>query len=127
MSKLFQRRGVTALANDTVVDVGLTMLAMALTLGYMYALYLLVWLLIALAVVMRFGGIVLIFLLFAGVFGYLACGLVIATTLEVVRSGFKTVFVCFVQVTCCLQCFAEEGGGVLCLSWPMFCFCFSWF
>lgn len=83
-----------------MVDVGLTMLTMAVTLGYMYALYLLVCLLLLFSAVLVpvGGGVILLFFLLAGVFGYMACGLVIGTTLEVVRSGFKAVFVCFVQV-----------------------------
>lgn len=40
-----------------------------------------------------------VFVLIFVAFGFVVCLIAISTTLEVVRSGFKAVFVCFVQAS----------------------------
>ena len=99
VSQLFLSRGVTTIANDTVVDFGLTLFALAATLVYMMSAYLVY---LASSYASRLaswetGGLVAV--MYPAAFGFLACVIVISTTLEVVRSSFKAVFVCFVQVS----------------------------
>lgn len=98
--ELFQKRGVTALANDFIVDVGLSLLAVSSAIIYVFislALF-------AVALDINGGELggadTVTFWGFIGplIFGAVACVLLVSTVLEVVRSGFKAVFVCFVQV-----------------------------
>ncbi|CAB1097817.1 unnamed protein product [Ectocarpus sp. CCAP 1310/34] len=97
--EMFQRRAVTTLANDIVVEVGLRLLALSATVVY-----------VLLTGVMMFGAFMRVdgdssmvdsveFWSIVGpqIFGVVALAFLVSTVLEVVRSGFKAVFVCFVQ------------------------------
>lgn len=96
--ELFKRRALTTIANDVVVDFGLSLLAFSASFIYM---------LVAMAVFMAsinpddghsVDAVELVSSLGCLLFGWVACLLFVKTSLEVFRSGFKTVFVCFVQV-----------------------------
>lgn len=111
--EMFQRRAVTTLANDIVVEVGLRLLAVSAT-----VVYVLVTGVMMFGAFMRVGGAdffeddgtngdhkepkvdTIEFWSVVGpqIFGVVALVFLISTVLEVVRSGFKAVFVCFVQV-----------------------------
>lgn len=106
VGELFRQRGMTAIANDTVVDIGLTMLAIATSVVYMataIAANMAVMLAYSALPELAEGGGAYsqFFLTFLAsvLYGFVACVIIISTMLEVVRSGFKAVFVCFVQVT----------------------------
>lgn len=95
--ELFKRRALTTIANDVVVDFGLSLLAFSASFIYM---------LVAMAVFMAsinpddghsVDAVELVSSLGCLLFGWVACLLFVKTSLEVFRSGFKTVFVCFVQ------------------------------
>ncbi|CAN0166641.1 unnamed protein product, partial [Ectocarpus fasciculatus] len=94
VSELFRRRGVTTIANDIVVDVGLTAICVGLTVCFLAFAYLVI---MANGVV--FGGTFLVGFVAYGtfLFGSFMVAFVVATTVEVLRSSFKAVFVCFVQ------------------------------
>lgn len=89
---------MTTIANDVVVDFGLGLLAFSASFIYM---------LVAMTVFMAsinpsdgkdVDAVELLSSLGCLIFGWVACLLFVKTSLEVFRSGFKTVFVCFVQV-----------------------------
>lgn len=93
--ELFQKRGVTVLANDTILSVGLSMLGVFATLIY--------------AIVMLLVGSLLAHssadktVVWPAVFGSFMVGLyvyiiVVFTVIRVVHTSFKAVFICFVQV-----------------------------
>lgn len=107
--ELFQKRGVTALANDVIVDMGLSLVAISAAILYCV----IASTLFVIAFEINIGGLyddmngsnfggadsVRFWGLFGPlIFGSLACVLLISTMLEVLRSGFKAIFVCFVQV-----------------------------
>lgn len=96
VSELFRRRGVTTIANDIVVDVGLTAVCAGLTVCFLCLAYLVI------AVTERaLGGTFLVGVYVIFLFSPFLVAFVVATTVEVLRSSFKAVFVCFVQVQCC--------------------------
>eukprot|EP00752_Nemacystus_decipiens_P002056 g1968.t1 len=120
VKEMFQRRAVTTLANDIVVEVGLTLLALSATLAY-----------VLLTGMIMFGGIMKVFsdaeesgkdademmdsfefwtVIGPQIFGVVALVFLVSTVLEVVRSGFKAVFVCFVQDP---EMLAEKHGHEL--------------
>ncbi|CAM9101232.1 unnamed protein product [Scytosiphon promiscuus] len=110
--EMFQRRAVTTLANDIVVEVGLRLLALSAT-----VVYVLVTGVMMFGAFMRVGGAAAFddggssadgkgtkvdtieFWSVVGpqIFGVVALVFLVKTVLEVVRSGYKAVFVCFVQ------------------------------
>lgn len=106
---MFERRTVTTLANDVVVGVGLSLLAVSAVI-----VYVLVTATMMFGAFMKVGGDSLFndeqdasevvdsveFWSVVGpqIFGVVALVFLISTVLEVVRSGVKAVFVCFVQV-----------------------------
>jgi len=92
--ELFKRRGITTIANDTVLDIGLTALVLGTTVAYLGAAYLL--LLLAGSVLGGLGGILVVAVL---VLSWFVVNAIMATTIQVLRSSFRAVFVCFVQVT----------------------------
>lgn len=92
--ELFKRRGVTTIANDTVLDIGLTALVLGATAAYLAAAYLL--LLLVGSVLGGLGGVLVVAVL---VLSWFVVNVIMATTIQVLRSSFRAVFVCFVQVT----------------------------
>lgn len=89
---------MTTIANDAVVDIGLAGVVLGATMLYLFAVFLV---LTAVSDVLH-GNTSL-----SGIFGtfvwvvsgsYVLVAIVVATTLEALRSGVKAVFVCFVQV-----------------------------
>lgn len=86
---------MTTIANDTVVDVGLSALVFGSALCYLGAAYL---------VLVLIGGVLGVKgwplgTAFAVFFcSYFFVTIIAATTVEVLRSSYKAVFVCFVQV-----------------------------
>lgn len=108
---MFERRTVTTLANDAIVGIGLTLLAVAAL-----AVYGLMTGVMMFGAFMKIGADSMLdssdadssdvvdtveFWSVVGpqIFGVVALVFLISTVLEVVRSGVKAVFVCFVQVT----------------------------
>ncbi|CAM9494927.1 unnamed protein product [Ectocarpus sp. 4 AP-2014] len=92
VSELFRRRGVTTIANDIVVDVGLTAVCAGLTVCFLCLAYLVI------TVTHRvLGGTFLVGVYVIFLFSPFLVAFVVATTVEVLRSSFKAVFVCFVQ------------------------------
>ncbi len=98
--ELFKRRGVTTIANDTVLDIGLTTLVLGATAAYLAAAYLV--LLLAGSVLGGLGGTLVFAVL---VLSWVVVNVIMATTIQVLRSSFRAVFVCFVQV----------GGSIACM------------
>ncbi|CAM9256058.1 unnamed protein product, partial [Hapterophycus canaliculatus] len=97
VSELFRKRGMITIANDAVVDIGLAGVVLGATLLYSIAAF---FVLIAISDTL-YGNAYL-----SPVFGtairdvccsYVLVAVVVATALEVLRSGVKAVFVCFVQ------------------------------
>lgn len=107
MGELFKRHAVTTLANDVVVDFGLALLAISATVIYEVCSVASVVGFLVLKAQGNNGGndshafadtMELWFIVGYQVFGLATCLLLVFTFLEVVKSGYKAVFVCFVQV-----------------------------
>lgn len=96
VGELFQKRGVTTLANDTAVHIALSMLGVFAALIYVVVAFCLALLLTVSSVVETKAWWGVSGPLVISIFVYVA---VMVTVLEVVRSSFKAVFVCFVQVS----------------------------
>ncbi|CAM9934983.1 unnamed protein product [Scytosiphon promiscuus] len=96
VSGLVRRRGVTAIASDTVVDVGLAGLALAAT-----ALFMILFFLMLNSVLDPPFGMGGLSELFGKNVGFLSMSYIVAvalaTILEIPRAGFKAVLVCFLQ------------------------------
>lgn len=107
MRELFDKRGVIPLANDIVVEFGLGLLGISMTLVYAAMSMALLFTFShfeedgALSEADEAKSHPLEFWSLVGpqVFGAVTCMLLLSTVLEVVLSGFKAVFVCFVQVS----------------------------
>lgn len=97
VSELFKRRGVTAIANDSVVDVGLSALVFGAALCHLGAVYLLLYLVGDVLGMRGWASTTSLVVLFCS---YFFVTILAATTVEVLRSSYKAVFVCFVQVGC---------------------------
>lgn len=106
MRELFFRRGVIPLANDGILAFGLRALAASATFAYVLISFVLLG---TFAYFDEDGesskagngnsdDLEFWSLLGAHIFGAVTCMLLLGTVLEVLRSGFKAVFVCFVQV-----------------------------
>ncbi|CAN0274661.1 unnamed protein product [Scytosiphon promiscuus] len=97
VSELFRRRGVTTIANDVVVDIGLAGVVLGATMLY----WVVAILLLALVSDTIHGDALLSDVFWAALrlvcWSYLLVVIVVATTLEALKSGVKAVFVCFVQ------------------------------
>ena len=98
--ELFKRRALTTIANDVVVDFGLRLLTFSASFIYVF-----VALTVFIASISHGDNedvdmVEVVSSLICLLFGWVACLLFVKTSLEVFRSGFKTVFVCFVQVGC---------------------------
>lgn len=81
-----------------MVDIGLSLFAVAAAVVYVMASWVLIVAFSAIG-----SGITMLLFTF---FGFIVCLIAISTTLEVMRSGFKAVFVCFVQVSFFLLTFS---------------------
>eukprot|EP00904_Undaria_pinnatifida_P009366 jgi/Undpi1/555/HiC_scaffold_10.g04019.m1 len=95
--ELFKRRALTTIANDVVVDFGLRLLTFSASFIYVF-----VALTVFIASISHGDNedvdmVEVVSSLICLLFGWVACLLFVKTSLEVFRSGFKTVFVCFVQ------------------------------
>eukprot|EP00903_Cladosiphon_okamuranus_P019553 g17984.t1 len=94
VSELFKRRGVTTIANDTVVDVGLSAVVVVSSLCYLGAAYLV---LVLTGDVLGMKGWPLSTSVIAFAFGYVFVAIIAGITTAVLRASYKAVFVCFVQ------------------------------
>ena len=94
--ELFEKRGVTTLANDVTLEVACGFIAISAFISYTLASS------VALGPFLTSESSVdsVEFWSIIGpqIFGLLACFFLIRTVLELARSGYKAVFVCFVQV-----------------------------
>eukprot|EP00752_Nemacystus_decipiens_P017801 g15960.t1 len=94
VSELFKRRGVTTIANDSVVSVGLSALVFGSALCYLGVAYLALVLIGGVLGVKGWplGTAVAVFFC-----SYVFGAIIVGTTVEVLRASYKAVFVCFVQ------------------------------
>lgn len=120
---------MTTIANDMIVDAGLTVIVVGVTVFYLVAAFVLRWL-----VAVPFGSpsdtpfVAEIYWIVA--LSYILVAIIVGTTVEVLRSSFKAVFVCFVQVKlywfCCRGYFAAFLACLSCSVFPLigpsFCF-----
>lgn len=118
--ELFERRIVTTLANDIIISVGLSLLAASAIIVYVLVdicFFSIVLLQVfsenkgiewyaALNPILLLNNQRYFYLDVYQVVGYITCLLVVLNVLEVVNSGYKAVFVCFVQVN------NSDGGTV---------------
>lgn len=95
--ELFERRGVTAVANDLIVETGLRLLALSATVAY-FLISLSLISILNMSALRSMDTISFWLYVLPLIFGFASCLLFVSTALEVVRSGFKAVFVCYVQV-----------------------------
>ncbi|CAN0331947.1 unnamed protein product [Ectocarpus sp. 6 AP-2014] len=92
--ELFQRRGITMIANDGIVSAGLFLLTMGLMSTYLVV--------VCSSMVMLTGApfsgsLVALIMFVVVVFVFVPVAVCVSTTMSVLRSGHKAVFVCFVQ------------------------------
>ncbi|CAM9948976.1 unnamed protein product [Ectocarpus sp. 8 AP-2014] len=92
--ELFQRRGITMIANDGIVGVGLFLLTMGLISTYLVVVC---WSLVMLMGVQFSGSLDGLIMFVVVVFVFVPVAVCFSTTMSVLRSGHKAVFVCFVQ------------------------------
>ena len=100
---------MTTIANDVVVDFGLGLLAFSASFIYMLVAMLVLNASVTPGEGQNVDAVELFALLGCLLFGWVACVLFVMTSLEVFRSGFKTVFVCFIQV-----CWFCRGNMLFC-------------
>ncbi|CBJ28581.1 conserved unknown protein [Ectocarpus siliculosus] len=96
--ELFQRRGITMIANDGIVSAGLFLLTMGLMSTYVVVVWSMVWSSMVMSMGAQFSGSLFFFIMsVVVVFFFVPVAVCFSTTMSVLRSGRKAVFVCFVQ------------------------------
>ncbi|CAM9643374.1 unnamed protein product [Pylaiella littoralis] len=97
VSELFRKRGVTTVANDVIVDAGLAALVLGATVCYVAVASALGQVVVKLSGSSSGGGFLVQETVAMVVVSYLLVTVIVGTTVEVLRSAFKAVFLCFVQ------------------------------
>ncbi|CAB1108707.1 unnamed protein product [Ectocarpus sp. CCAP 1310/34] len=92
--ELFQRRGITMIANDDIVAVGLFLLTMGLMSTYLVVACSSLVMLTGVQFSGSWDGLIMFVVL---VFVFVPVAVCFSTTMSVLRSGHNAVFVCFVQ------------------------------
>lgn len=107
---------MTTVANDIIVDAGLSVLVVAVTVCYVTAASLLFQAIVKVVGSSLGGGFVVMGFFVTAFVSYFLVVIVVGTTVDVLRSAFKAVFLCFVQVILAVASAASVwwwwwGGG----------------